>query len=93
MTCLNVTTQHLNTKLNVKAQVIDYTSISIKNITQQLQVYINKYTSGLNIECRTICSNKQFTHLIVQPNYVWLNNDILSSTSFDIYSNVVWKID
>lgn len=93
MTCINVSTKHLNPKLDVKIDITAYLLVHANNLTNHLSVNVSKHTNNLNIECRVICSNKQFTHLIVQPNNVWLDNSIFSSTSFDIYSNVVWKID
>lgn len=92
MSCLNVTTQYLNPKLNIKTNVIDDIIVNVQNITQQLHTTVTVYGNQLNVTCRVVCG-KTLSYLDVQPNYIWLDNNMLSSMSFDIYSNVVWKID
>lgn len=90
MTCINVTTQCLNTNIDVDVSAIDKLNVSIHYLNDDITV--DTYTIGrLIIICQIVCG-KTLSYLDVQPDYVWLTPDMLSG-EFDIYSNVVWKID
>lgn len=90
MTCINVTTQCLNTNIDVDVSVIDELNVSVHYLNDAITV--NAYMIGrLIIICQIVCG-KTLPYLDVQPDYVWLTPDMLSG-EFDIYSNVVWKID
>ena len=47
---------------------------------------------GLRGGLSLVCSVNKDAYLRVVPDVVWLTPDMLSG-EFDIYSNVVWKID
>lgn len=90
MTCINVTTQCLNTNIDVDVSAIGKLNVSIHYLNDDITV--DTYPIGrLIIICQIVCG-KTLSYLDVQPNYVWLTPDMLSG-EFDIYSNVVWKID
>ena len=46
----------------------------------------------LNISAHLVCTINKSAFLNVVPDVVWLTPDMLSG-EFDIYSNVVWRID
>jgi hypothetical protein len=46
----------------------------------------------LKVRCNIVCGTNNNYYLNVTPNTVWLTPDMLSG-EFDIYSNVVWRID
>lgn len=90
MTCINVTTQCLNTDIDVDVHTIDKLNVSVHYLNDGIA--INTYVIGrLIIICQTVCG-KTLPYLDVQPDYVWLTPDMFSG-EFDIYSNVVWKIN
>lgn len=47
----------------------------------------------LNVSCSLVCSIPNIRYLYAVPDVVWLSPDDLAGAEFDIYSNVVWKID
>ena len=48
---------------------------------------------GLKVTAGIVCSVNKDAYLRVVPDVVWLSPDELAYGEFDIYSNVVWKID
>ena len=46
---------------------------------------------GIHVTASVVCSVNKDAYLRVEPDVVWLTQDMLSG-EFDIYSNVVWKI-
>lgn len=46
----------------------------------------------LNVACSLVCSIPNVAYLHVMPDVVWLTPDMIGG-EFDIYSNVVWRID
>lgn len=48
--------------------------------------------SGLKIYASVVCSVNKDAYLRVSPDVVWLTPDMIGG-EFDIYSNVVWRID
>ena len=53
---------------------------------------VSKIGMGLKGNVNLVCSVGKVLYLRVNPDVVWLTPDMLSG-EFDIYSNVVWKID
>ena len=80
--CLNVTTTLLNKGLSVNA----------KRCGDELILHASRIGNGLNVICNVVCSVNKDAYLRVSPDVVWLTPDMLSG-EFDIYSNVIWKID
>lgn len=44
------------------------------------------------VTCSLICTISKSAYLNVNPDYVWLTPDMLSSGEFDIITNVSWNI-
>lgn len=44
------------------------------------------------VTCSLVCTINKSAYLNVNPDYVWLTPDMLSSGEFDIISNVSWNI-
>lgn len=53
---------------------------------------VTRVGQGLSGSVTLVCSVNKDAYLRVVPDVVWLTPDMLSG-EFDIYSNVVWKID
>ena len=82
ISCLSVTAKRISEELNVVATRIgEELSVTAKGIER------------LKVTCSIICSVNNDAYLRVVPDVVWLSPDELASAEFDIYSNVVWKID
>ena len=92
MTCINTQIKQLNEQLNIKTYIVDTISIQVENITKPLNIFTFE-DKKLNVQCYVTCSNKEVLYLNAQPDIIWLDRNALSSTSFNINSNVVWKIN
>ena len=53
---------------------------------------VTRVGEGLRGYASLVCSTNKDAYLRVVPDVVWLTPDMLSG-EFDIYSNVVWRID
>lgn len=53
---------------------------------------VTRVGDGLRGYASLVCSTNKDAYLRVVPDVVWLTPDMLSG-EFDIYSNVVWRID
>ena len=93
MVCINVNTKYIKNPLSIAIQMLDTISIKTDNLNESLHVKTRNITTVSNIYCYRICSITQSGYLDVIPNIVWLTPDMLNGTTFDIYSNVAWKID
>jgi hypothetical protein len=81
-TDMSVIADRINDKINITASIVnDKLSVSAKPIGKRMIV-----------TCSLVCSVSKDSYLNVNPDYIWLTPDMLSG-EFDIYSNVVWKID
>lgn len=60
----------------------DRVSVSVCSIEKDIEVF-----------CSVLCTYDGSFFLNVNPNYVWLTPDELSSGDFEIYSNVIWSIN
>ena len=47
---------------------------------------------SLHVVCSVVCSVSKDFYLDVSPDVVWLTPDMIGG-EFDIYSNVIWRID
>ena len=65
---------------------------SVSRIGAELYGSITRVGQGLSGSVTLVCSVNKDAYLRVVPDVVWLTPDMLSG-EFDIYSNVVWKID
>ena len=82
MSCLNVSTCRVGEGLSLNSSRMgDGLNLSAKRIGK-----------SLNVICSLVCSVSKDFYLDVSPNVVWLTPDMISG-EFDIYSNVIWKID
>ena len=68
-------------------------SVSAKRIDSKIiEISAKRIDSKISISCSLICTINKSAYLHVNPNYVWLTPDMLSSGEFDIISNVNWNI-
>ena len=65
---------------------------SVSRIGDELCGSIIRVGQELSGSVTLVCSVNKDAYLRVVPDVVWLTPDMLSG-EFDIYSNVVWKID
>lgn len=85
--CLSVSAWRADSGLNVTASRAD----SLKE--EGIEVSACRIGGGLKVTAGIICSVNKDAYLRVVPDVVWLSPDELAYGEFDIYSNVVWKID
>lgn len=91
--CLNVSTYII--KNNIQAKILNINnSLNINTIllSSRFQLETKKVGTGLQITCGIICSVNNDYYLEVSKDTIWLTPDMIAE-QFDIYSNVVWKID
>ena len=67
-------------------------SVSASNIGDGIKVSVKPIDKRVVVSCSLICTINNTPYLNVNPDYVWLTPDILSSGEFDIISNVDWNI-
>ena len=85
--CLSVSAWRADNPLSVTASRADVLE------KDGLEVSAWRVGCGLKVTAGIICSVNKDAYLRVVPDVVWLSPDELASAEFDIYSNVVWKID
>lgn len=61
-------------------------------INKELNLSVRHISNKIIVTCSLICTINKSAYLNVNPDYVWLTPDILSSGEFDIISNVNWNI-
>lgn len=93
MICINVKTNHIKNPLNVTIQRIDWFKVETTYLSGQLSVNANRVDNILNVYCHKVCDIAYGRYLNVLPNIVWLTPDEFNTATFDIRSNVFWKID
>lgn len=79
---IDVTARRIGDILNVGSSVVG----------SNIEVTAKPIGHNLVVTCSLICTINKSTYLNVNPEYVWLTSDILSSGEFDIISNVDWNI-
>ena len=61
-------------------------------INKELNLSVRPIGKKVIVACSLICTINKSAYLNVDPDYVWLTPDMLSSGEFDIISNVNWNI-
>ena len=65
---------------------------SVTRIGSELCGCVTRIGQELRGSATLVCSVNKDAYLRVSPDVVWLTPDMIGG-EFDIYSNVVWKID
>lgn len=61
-------------------------------VNEQLTGSVTRIGDGIKGCVSYVCTTNRDAYLKIDPDVVWLTPDMLSG-EFDIYSNVVWRID
>lgn len=93
MNCIKVKINHIKQPLSIVITRNDFINIETTRLSEQLNINANRVDNILNVYCYKICNIRQSKYLDVVPNIIWLTPDELDTATFDIYSNVFWKID
>lgn len=93
MSCIDVKINYIKNPLKIIIQRNDQIKIETSCLNEPLGIKINRVDNILNVYCHKICNAVQSKYLKVVPNIIWLTPDELSTATFDIYSNIVWKIN
>lgn len=103
--CLSVSAYRIGGILNVESYKINGDiEISAKRIGVKPNIIASVIDSKPNVICKPIgkklvvicslvCTVNKAAYLDVNPTYVWLTPDMLSSAEFDIISNTDWIIN
>lgn len=67
-------------------------SVSASIVNESPNVLVKPIGKKVFVTCSLICTINKTPHLNVNPDYVWLTPEMLSSGEFDIISNVSWNI-
>lgn len=80
--------------VEVHAKEVGYIpKTSARCLDLPISVFADAINEDIKVRCRVVCSsNYPSAYLQVSTDTLWLTPDMLSE-EFDIYSNVVWKID
>ncbi|MEE1071129.1 MAG: hypothetical protein U0L26_01860 [Cellulosilyticum sp.] len=70
----------------------DILNVSSSVVGSNVEVTAKPIGHNLVVTCSLICTINKTPYLKVNPDYVWLTPDMLSSGEFDIISNVNWTI-
>lgn len=91
--CLNVVTSLVKQQpVCVSIQHIKQHIINISLLNKTLDIETKKLGLGLQVNCSIVCTVNKDGYLRVSADTLWLTPDMIAE-QFDIYSNVVWKID
>ena len=89
----NISAFKQNADLSVKANRIGgKINVAASIINNKLSVTAKPIGKRVIITCSLVCTINKSAYLNVNPDYVWLTPDMLSSGEFDIISNVNWNI-
>ena len=80
--CLSVSAYRLGSRIKVSAS----------NLNDNIKISVRPISKKIIVTCSLICTINKSAYLNVNPDYVWLTPDMLSSGEFDIISNVNWNI-
>ena len=80
--CLHVSANRIDKNINVDASILN----------ECLNVTVKPIGKNIIVTCSLICAINKTPYLNVNPDYVWLTPEMLSSGEFDIISNVSWNI-
>lgn len=90
---MNVSAFKPNADLSVEANRIDgKINVSASIVNDRLDVSAKPIGKRMIVTCSLVCSVSKDSYLNVNPDYVWLTPDMISSGEFDITSNVSWNI-
>ena len=64
----------------------------VKCLDDPIHVSAAPLYDDIIVRCSLICTINKSAYLNVNPDYVWLTPDMLSSGEFDIISNIKWNI-
>lgn len=70
----------------------DILNVSSSVVGSNVEVTAKPIGHTLVVTCSLICTINKTPYLKVNPDYVWLTPDMLSSGEFDIISNLNWNI-
>lgn len=80
--CISVSCREIKTPIHVECMDFDSIDMDCRCLDEKI-----------NVSCSIVCSINTDSFLRVNPDYVWLTSDILSSSEFKIISNVNWFIN
>ena len=66
--------------------------IEANPINKELNISARPIDKKVIVTCSLVCTINRTPYLNVNPDYVWLTPDMLSSGEFDIISNINWNI-
>lgn len=79
--------------LNISVHRIDdKIKVSANNLNEDIKIFVKPIRNKVIVTCSLICTINRTPYLNVNPDYVWLTPDMLSSGEFDIISNINWNI-
>ena len=64
----------------------------VKRVGNSFLGTLTRIGEGLTGYVYLVCTTNRSSYLVISKDTLWLTPDMLSE-QFDIYSNVVWKID
>lgn len=73
-------------------KISDTFKVEANPINKELKLSVRPIGKKVIVACSLICTINKSAYLNVNPDYVWLTPDMLSSGEFDIISNVNWNI-
>ena len=79
---ISVTADKISGRLNISAYILN----------EGLKVSAKPIGNKVIVACSLVCTINKSAYLNVNPDYIWLTPDMLSSGEFDIISNVNWNI-
>lgn len=62
-------------------------------INKELNLSVRPIGKKIIVTCSLVCTINKSAYLNVNPDYVWLTSEMLSSSEFEIISNVDWIIN
>lgn len=80
--CLDISVHRIGDKIKVSAN----------NLNEDIKIFVKPIRNKVIVTCSLICTINKSAYLNVNPDYVWLTPDMLSSGEFDIISNINWNI-
>lgn len=91
--CLSVAASRIGSCLSVAASRIGSgLRVTACRAGAQVAVSGQRIGSGLEVTVGIVCTVNRDAYLRVVPDVVWLDSSTVGG-EFDIYSNVVWKIE
>lgn len=66
--------------------------VTVQKKGETLNAECEKLNHTLNISCGILCTVNKNTYLYVNPNVLWLSEDMFSNAEFNVISNTSWEI-